>query len=379
VGAGYCIFGNCRIKINNQVIKSVVQQIGYSILVLFGVVSLVFALFIVLPGDPAQMMVGQRSDEQTLQNIRNEYGFNQPVWKQYLIYLNDLSPVAILNKQSTGFGANEQRYTNHVKVLPLGNTLYIIVKPPYLRNSYQSKQPVFDSIKKAFPNTMILAMVSILVAALIGITFGAIAAIYKGTVFDKGIVSVAALGMSLPSFFAAILIGWLFAFVLSNYTHLNLTGSLYELNPLTGEPQLVLKNLILPALTLSIRPLSVFVQLTRNSLLQENSSEYFITSLAKGNTTRATIWNHTLKNALNPVITAISGWFASMLAGVVFVEYIFGWKGLGELLVNALNNYDFPIVMGCILIIAFMFLMINIVVDIIYKWLDPRVRYQLNT
>ncbi|MDA3865851.1 MAG: ABC transporter permease [Salinivirgaceae bacterium] len=360
-------------------IKSVVQQIGYSILVLFGVVSLVFALFIVLPGDPAQMMVGQRSDEQTLQNIRNEYGFNQPVWKQYLIYLNDLSPVAILNKQSTGFGANEQRYTNHVKVLPLGNTLYIIVKPPYLRNSYQSKQPVFDSIKKAFPNTMILAMVSILVAALIGITFGAIAAIYKGTVFDKGIVSVAALGMSLPSFFAAILIGWLFAFVLSNYTHLNLTGSLYELNPLTGEPQLVLKNLILPALTLSIRPLSVFVQLTRNSLLQENSSEYFITSLAKGNTTRATIWNHTLKNALNPVITAISGWFASMLAGVVFVEYIFGWKGLGELLVNALNNYDFPIVMGCILIIAFMFLMINIVVDIIYKWLDPRVRYQLNT
>jgi len=108
--------------------------------------------------------------------------------------------------------------------------------------------------------------------------------------------------------------------------------------------------------------------------LQENSSEYFVTSLAKGNTTRATIWKHTLKNALNPVITAISGWFASMLAGVVFVEYIFGWKGLGNVIVEALNKYDLPLVMGCILTIACVFIVVNTLVDLTYAWLDPRVR-----
>jgi peptide/nickel transport system permease protein len=141
---------------------------------------------------------------------------------------------------------------------------------------------------------------------------------------------------------------------------------------------MVLKNLILPAVTLSVRPLSVFIQLTRNSLLQEMSADYFVTALAKGNSKTTAIKNHALKNALNPVITAISGWFASMLAGVVFVEYIFGWKGIGELLVNALNNYDFPVVMGCILTIAFLFLLINILVDIVYGRIDPRIRYQTN-
>ncbi len=356
-------------------IRNIFSQIGYSILILFGVVSLVFFLFIILPGDPAQMMVGQRSDEQTIKNIRQEYGFDQPVWKQYVVYLNDLSPLSIVISDYDDFGPSSDRYPSYLTLLPLGKTK-IVLKKPFLRNSYQSKQPVSEALANALPQTLLLAFVSILIAGLAGVLLGVAVAYFKGSVFDKSIVSFSALGMSLPSFFAAILMGWLFAYLLESYTNLNLTGSLYEINPYTGETKLALQNLILPALTLAIRPLSVFIQLTRNSLLQETSSDYFITALAKGNSKTSAIFKHAMQNALNPVITAVSGWFASMLAGVVFVEYIFGWKGIGELLVNALNNYDFPVVMGCILTIAFLFLLINILVDIIYTWLDPRIRYQ---
>lgn len=357
-------------------IKKTLNQIGYAILVLFGVITLVFFLFIVLPGDPAQMMIGQRSDAETLNNIRTEYGFDQPIYKQYFLYLNDLSPIAFLDDNQEGFAPNSERYNTYTTLLPFGNQKKIILKWPFLRNSYQSKQAVNKVIKNALPQTLMLALISIVIATILGIFLGAVAAYFKGSLFDKSIVSISALGMSLPSFFAAILIGWLMAYVLAKYTHLNLTGSLYEFDELTGQKHLALKNIILPAITLSVRPLSVIIQLTRNSLIQEISSEYFVTALAKGNSKMKAIKNHTLRNALNPVITAVSGWFASMLAGVVFVEYIFGWKGIGELLVNALNNYDFPIVMGCILTIAFLFLMINILVDIVYVWIDPRIRYQ---
>jgi len=358
------------------VIKQTLLQVGYAVLVLYGVVSLVFLLFIILPGDPAQMMVGQRSDEQTLTNIRNEYGFSEPVGVQYLMYLNDLSPIGIIVKNASGFAPTADRFEHYKTLLPLGKHTRLVLKFPYLRNSYQSKQSVNELLMNALPQTLILALVSIAIAAFFGIIMGLVAAYFKGTVFDKGLVSLTALGMSLPSFFAAILMGWIFAYLLESYTHLNLTGSLYEMNAITGAQHLALYNLILPALTLAIRPLSVFIQLTRNSLLHETTSDYFVTALAKGNSKIGAMRNHALKNALNPVITVISGWFASMLAGVVFVEYIFGWKGIGQLLVNALNNYDFPVVMGCILTIAFLFLLINMSVDVIYRWLDPRIRYQ---
>jgi peptide/nickel transport system permease protein len=134
------------------------------------------------------------------------------------------------------------------------------------------------------------------------------------------------------------------------------------------------KNLILPAFVLGIRPLAVVIQLMRNSLLDELGEDYIRTAKAKGLSTYSIIRKHALKNALNPVVTAISGWFASLLAGAVFVEYIFNWNGLGKEIVNALNTLDLPIIMGSVLIIATMFIIINIFVDIIYGWLDPRIR-----
>jgi peptide/nickel transport system permease protein len=156
-------------------------------------------------------------------------------------------------------------------------------------------------------------------------------------------------------------------------TGLSMTGSLYDVDIWEGQV-LNLKNLILPALTLGIRPLAVIVQLTRNSLLEVMQQDYIRTARAKGLKESAIIWRHALKNALNPVLTAISGWFASMLAGAVFVEFVFGWKGLGLETYSALEKDDLPVVMGAVVVIASIFVVINLLTDLMYGVIDPRVR-----
>ena len=191
---------------------------------------------------------------------------------------------------------------------------------------------------------------------------------------DKTILVVSTLGMSLPSFFSAILAAWIFGFLLHEYTGLEMTGSLYELDDFGEVYQLKLKNLLLPALVLGIRPLAVVTQLMRNSLLEVFNQDYIRTARAKGLSEFQIITKHAMKNALNPVVTAVSGWFASLLAGAVFVEYIFAWNGLGKEIVNALNTLDLPVIMGAVLIIALTFVLINILVDIIYTYLDPKIK-----
>ena len=153
-----------------------------------------------------------------------------------------------------------------------------------------------------------------------------------------------------------------------------MTGSLYVVDDFGEHIYIQWRNLVLPAIVLGIRPLAVVIQLMRNSLLEVLNLDYIRTAKAKGLTNYQVIKNHALKNSLNPVITAISGWFASMLAGAVFVEYIFNWNGLGKEIVNALNTLDLPVIMGSVLVIASLFILINILVDIIYSWLDPRIR-----
>lgn len=184
---------------------------------------------------------------------------------------------------------------------------------------------------------------------------------------------IAILGISVPSFFAAIIIAWLFGFEWRQYTGLNMFGSLYEVDPFKGET-LALQNVILPAIALGIRPLAIITQLTRSSMLDVLSQDYIRTATAKGLSRRLVIAKHALRNALNPVLTAVSGWLASLLAGAFFIEYIFNWRGLGKVTVDALTTSDFPVVMGSVLIVAIIFISINIVVDILYGVLDPRVR-----
>ena len=266
-----------------------------------------------------------------------------------------------------------EKIGNYAKLAAVGSTV-IVLKAPYLRMSYQSKRKVSDILGEAFPNTLLLAAVSISIAMVLGLVIGILAAVINAKFLNKLTLFITTIGMSLPSFFAAILMAWIFGFLLEHYTGLSMTGSLYTVDEYGRGEFLSLRNLILPALTLGMRPLAVVTELTRTSLLEAMSMDYVRTARAKGLKPFRVICIHALRNALNPVVTAVSGWFASLLAGAVFVEYVFDWKGIGVVVVDALDKYDFPVIMGAVLLIAVMLIIVNIVVDIIYGFIDPRVR-----
>jgi peptide/nickel transport system permease protein len=348
----------------------------YGLLVVFGVLTVVFLLFNVLPGDPARMMLGQRADISSVAAINKDLGRDKPLMAQYLNFINDVSPVSFHNcvDVNSFWYLDSAKYDPYVNLVSISASKKIILKEPYLRRSYQSKKKVSEIISEAFPNTLILAFTAMIIALIFGIVAGIFSAIYKDTLFDHASLVLSVLGMSLPSFFAAVLFAWIFAFLLADYTHLNMVGSLYTIDDFGEGEHLNLRNLILPAVTLGIRPLAVIVELTRSSMLEVLSQDYIRTARAKGLNKARVIWNHALRNALNPVITAASGWLASLLAGAVFIEYIFDWKGMGTVIVEALEKYDFPVVMGCVLFISVLLIFINIFVDLIYGLLDPRIR-----
>jgi len=318
-------------------------------------------------------MLGQNEDSEQLAIVKKKYGFDKPTGTQYLYYLNDLSPISFHSNVKNDYTfLNEQKYTA-AKLFKISNTTTVL-KFPYLRESFTKQgKKVSTVLAETLPNTFVLAISAIGIALLLGISLGVISALKKDTLLDKAIQILSTIGMSVPSFFSAILFAWLFGFLLHNYTNLEMTGSLFELDDFGENVNIKLKNLILPALVLGIRPLAVVIQLMRNSLLEVFNQDYIRTARAKGLSEFQIIKKHAIKNALNPVVTAISGWFASMLAGAVFVEYIFGWNGLGKEIVNALNTLDLPVIMGSVLIIAILFIIINIFVDVIYAWLDPKV------
>ena len=347
------------------------RKILYGLAVLWGVVTLVFILFNIVPGDPVRMMLGQRADEADVQAIREELGLNQSVFKQYSDYLNDLSPISFYENE---YG--EKKYDNFKSycVLAKIGDVDVVLKTPYLRYSYQSKRSVGTILSEAFPNTLILAFVAITFALIVGVFIGVLAAVVNTDFVNKLTLFITTIGMSLPSFFAAILVAWLFGYVWESFTGLSMTGNLYSVDDYGNGAYLDLKNLILPAFTLGLRPLAVVVELTRTSLLEAMSMDYIRTARAKGLKQWRVVTVHALRNAMTPVVTAISGWFASLLAGAVFVEYVFDWKGIGVIIVDALDTFDFPVIMGAVLLIGFMLIIINIIVDIIYGILDPRVR-----
>ncbi|MCX2453128.1 ABC transporter permease [Pedobacter sp. PLR] len=343
------------------------KKFFYGLAVMLGVLSIVFILFNVLPGDPARMTMGQRSDVQSLEAVRKEFGLDKSRPVQFLLYLNDLSPLSI----HTNTAENKAKY-HYLKLLPVGKEV-VVLKWPYLRRSYQTKREVSTILRETVPNTFVLALSAMIFATITGVFLGVVSAVHKDTWIDKAANSFAILGISAPSFFAGIIIAWLFGFVWSDYTGLNMSGSLYSYDPFKGEI-MTLKNLWLPMITLGLRPLAIIVQLTRSAMLDVLAQDYIRTARAKGLSKNAIIYKHALKNALNSVITAISGWFAGLLAGSFFVEYIFGYNGLGKATVTALEMSDFPVVMGSILFIAFIFVVINILVDLLYALVDPRVK-----
>lgn len=354
----------------------ILKKIGYALLTLFGVVTVVFLLFTILPGDPARMMLGQNENAAQLAIVKKKYGFDKPVSLQYVYYINDLAPFSFHSTHPDDYTfLSAEKYTA-TQLFTIAET-DVVLKWPYLRESFQKNgKQVSAVIAETLPNTFVLAVSAIIIAMILGVLLGVVSVLFRDGWIDKLIQVVSTFGMSVPSFFSAIIFAWLFGYVLHEYTHLNMTGSLYEVDDFGEGSYIQWKNLILPAIVLGIRPLAVVTQLMRNSLLEVLHQDYIRTAKAKGLSFWTIIKRHALKNSLNPVVTAISGWFASMLAGAVFVEYIFGWNGLGKEIVDALNTLDLPIIMGAVLVIATLFIIINIFVDVIYGWLDPKISKQ---
>lgn len=348
-------------------IRYITKKLFYGILVLAGVIVLVFVLFQGF-GDPTRLIMGQTGDSVTQSNIRKELYLDQPKWKQFIFYVNDVSPLCI---HSSGEIASRQ-----LKGFFVGGDLKVGLKIPYLRKSYQSRREVGSMLMQALPGTLILAVAAMIIAMALGIPLGVLAAVKQNTWVDTSAIFSSIVGISAPSFFMGIIIAYLFGFLLSDWTGLHISGSWFDIDDVTGEKRLSIQNLVLPAITLGIRPLAIITQLTRSAMLDTLDQDYIRTAYAKGLSRQRVIWKHGLRNALNPVITAITGWFAELLAGAFFVEYIFGWQGIGKITVDALEKLDYPVVMGSVLISATFFILINIIADILYGVIDPRVRIQ---
>ena len=344
-----------------------IKKIFNAVIVLFGVIVLVFVMFQMF-GDPAKLIAGQSGDKKTMDNIRKDLNLDKPKWKQLLLYLNNVSPISIND--------SAEIKQKKLKGFFIGGNKKLGLKIPYLGRSYQSKKEVTTIIAEALPGTFVLAIAAMLFACIIGIAIGVIAALYKNTWIDNTAVIGSIAGISAPSFFIAIIIAYFFGIILHEYTGLNFTGSLYEIDEITGQKYLVLKNLILPAITLGIRPLAIIVQLTRSSMLDVLNQDFIRTAYAKGLSRGAVVFKHALRNALNPILTTITGWFAEMLAGAFFVEFIFGWKGIGKVTIDALEKLDYPVVIGSVITSACVFILINMLSDFLYRKIDPRIKIQ---
>lgn len=311
--------------------------------VLWGALTLVFFLFSMVP-DPARQIAGQNEREEVVEAFRAKHGLDQPLGKRYMRFMYDLSPVG-----TTG------------------------LKWPSLGRSYLSDRPVEMAIVQAMGPTLVLAVGAMILALVLGIAVGMILAFTGDHAIGRWVLGLAALGMSAPSFVMAILVAWLFGHMLHAYTGLPMTGGWKEVDPFFG-PRLALKNAILPMLTLGIRPLSVVIQLTRNAALEVLGQSYIRTARSKGLSNWKLACSHVLRNALNPVLTSASGWLATLLAGAVFVEFVFGWQGMGLLMFNSLESGDLPMVMGCVAVVATVFVLVNLGMEWVYARLDPRLR-----
>ena len=344
------------------------RKLLYGLVVLILVTLTVSSIIYLAPVDPTRLTFGQRSDNATVKAKKAELGLDQPLRVQLAMYLNDVSPISVYGD----YPASQEKY-NYLKIVDLGEKC-LVLKIPYLRESYQSGRRVTKILGDAIPKTALLALVSIIFASILGISLGVLASLKQNSWVDNLTSILSIVGYSLPSYVAAILFALLFGYWLCDFTGLNIQGSVFELDDF-GNEIIVWKNLILPAVALGLRPVAIITLLTRSTMLDVLTQDFIRTAKAKGVSNSVIIFKHALRNALNPVITAISGWFASLLTGAFFIESVFSYKGLGEVTVNALINFDIPVVLGSVLFTALIFIVVNILSDLLYAWFDPRVKF----
>ncbi len=303
--------------------KFLIQRFIATIPVVLGVTIAVFAMLHLVPGDPVQMMLGefQTSPEQ-IEKLKAQLYLDEPLPQQYGRYL-----------------------TNALQ----GDLGY----------SIRSKRPVMDEIRDNLPSTLVLTLSGLGVAIVIGMTLGIVAAVKQNTWADLAAMIIAMLGVSMPSFWLGLLL--IFAFSLK-----------LEWFPATGGGDL--RHLILPAVTLGLGASAIIARLTRSTMLEVLRQEYIVTARAKGLRGSVVILRHALRNAMIPTVTILGLQFGQLLAGTVVIETVFGRPGIGRLIVSAILEKDFPLVQGIVLFIAISYVLINLLVDVLYAVLDPRIR-----
>jgi peptide/nickel transport system permease protein len=302
----------------------VIRKFLYAIVILFGVITVTFALMYVIPGDPARLMLGQRADIASIEAVRKQLGLDDPLYIQY---------VRFIAKAVQGD----------------------------LGRSYSSNRDVLKTILETFPATALLAFSSLIVSSILGVLIGLISAVKPYSIRDNASMLFALFGISFPPFAFGLIMALVF-------------GSLLKWFPISGYVNNGFSYLVLPMLTLALRPLAIIARLTRSSMLDVLGQDYVRTARAKGVTGWKVIIKHALRNALNPVITTISAWLAALLGGTFFIEYIFNWPGIGLLAINSILSLDFPMIQGTVLFTAVIFIIVNMIVDIIYAFLDPKVK-----
>lgn len=336
------------------------------IAVIIAVVILISAIIYLAPVDPTRLSFGQRSDDATVEARRKQLGLDLPLYQQMGKYLVDISPISKI----------DNAYVDQYDVITSiynGDHNSWVIKKPFFRYSYQTGRRVSLMLSETIPKTVILALSAFLIAAILGILFGIVAALNRDSKLDQFIIGFSTLGYSLPSYVSAMVLALIFGYYLKDITGLNLQGSIYELNDL-GDEVIVWRNLLLPSIALGIRPIAIVTQLTRSAMLDVLSMDYIRTARAKGLAFTKVITGHALRNTMNPVTTALTGWLASLLAGAFFVENVFNFKGVGQLTVDAMINYDVPVLLACVIFICVVFVILNILADLLYVWLDPKVK-----
>jgi peptide/nickel transport system permease protein len=343
------------------------RRLLYSILILWGVATVIFLLFIVLPGRPLQRSPGKSAEPQSVNARHTGLGSGERMDRRYGLYLNDLSPIGVTSARK------KSEAPTGVHLTRLTDSNYLSLKAPYLGRSVLSGRSVAVVLGQALPGTILLAFAALILACVLGIALGVIAVVKKDTIWDTSAITASVASMSMPAFFAALFIAYISGYLLVGHAGLNLTGRMYEHEAIVGR-SLTLHNLVLPAIALAIRPMAIITQLTRNALLDVLSQDYIRTAYAKGLSKTRVVLRHALPNALFPLAAVSSAWPAELLAASFFVEYIFGWKGIGKVTIDALEKYDLPVIMGAALLTALIFIIVNLLTGLLRRLFDPRLR-----
>jgi peptide/nickel transport system permease protein len=331
-----------------EALKRIALSMAQGLMIITGVALVLFLLFYALPNQKPETVSVSLVD-------------------QFLGYANELSFVSYATSEEASSDWN-----TWFAVPVAGGDL--VFKWPYLGRSASANQRVFDIISGAMPETIALILSSLSLALLLGVSLGVFQSRTKSWFLKNLIAGVTSVGMAVPSFVASILLAWVFGYLWSDLTGLKMTGSLFTYDVYASEDRLTLSNIILPTLALSLRPMAIIAQLVESKVDEIYQLDYIRTARANGLSERAILLRHVMPNASSTLLSAAGSLFVSLLIGGVFVEFIFGWKGFGHVVVNAIQYQDFRLIMGVTLVVSVTYILVNSLIEYLNPLVDPSVR-----